>query len=503
MGVRFPAFRSGGAFPEKDWHKFRTGNLRALLDVNSGSLYRIDEITWDLLDIYDGTNREEVLAALSSRYDAREVKEALTELDELRRGSGFSDHDNLAASYVPPKPDHVKALCLLVTNDCNLRCKYCFAGGGRIDRSRMTPEVARRSLDFLFSALGKRTRCEVDFFGGEPLLVFDIVKDAIVYGEEKARAAGKTVKFTLTTNGVLLNDEVVRFLLDHDVSVILSMDGRPQSHDEMRVFPDGRGTYETVLAKYRRYVLGERNDGTSRTGNPPHAEGAGGGGSSRDGSEDSGLRFQDYWIRGTFTRRSLDFAADVEHLVNLGFDKISMEPVIAQEEAPYAIREEDLDRLRQSYEELFEFYVRSVREGRDFSFYHFIVPADGGPCIYKRLTGCGAGVEYFAVTPSGDLYPCHRFAGREEFRMGDVFSGIAPQNGDELRSRFSATHVYSKEECRSCWARFYCGGGCHASAYEFNGDISKPYRLGCEIMKMRLEYALLAQLALAQGDGTE
>lgn len=498
MGTRSPSSRSGTPFSKKDWHKFRAGNLRALLDVNTGSLYSIDEITWDILDVYDGTNREEALSALSPRYETGEIEEAMSELEELRRTGRFARPDPVGSSYVPPEPDHVKALCLLVTNDCNLRCTYCFAKGGRVDRSRMSPDVARRSLDFLFSGLGKRSRCEVDFFGGEPLLVFDVVKDAILYGEKKAQAGGKTVKFTLTTNGILLDDEIVRFLLDHHVSVILSADGRPEAHDGMRVFPDGRGTYAAVLEKYRRYVLGEtggapshETDFPART--PKRLLAAGG----REGRD---LRFHDYWVRGTFTRRSLDFAADVEHLVNLGFEKISMEPVIAGEEAPYAIREEDLEQLREEYEKLFTFYVRSARSGRGFSFYHFIVPSDGGPCVYKRLTGCGAGVEYFAVAPSGDLYPCHRFAGHEEFKMGDVFSGIEPGNGDELRRRFSATHVYSKDVCASCWARFYCGGGCHASAYEFNGDISKPYRLGCEIMKMRLEYALLAELALKQDD---
>lgn len=473
MGTQSPGSRSGTPFSKKDWHKFRAGNLRALLDVNTGSLYSIDELTWDILDVYDGSNREEALSALSPRYETGEIEEAISELEELRRTGRFARPDRVGSSYVPPEPDHVKALCLLVTNDCNLRCRYCFAKGGRVDRSRISPEVARRSLDFLFAGLGKRSRCEVDFFGGEPLLVFDVVRDAILYGEKRAEEEGKTIRFTLTTNGILLDDEIVRFLLDHHVSVILSMDGRPKAHDGMRVFPGGRGTYAVVLAKYRRYVL------------------------EREGCD---LRFHDYWVRGTFTRRSLDFAADVEHLVNLGFEKISMEPVIAGEEAPYAIREEDLEQLREEYEKLFTFYVRSARSGRGFSFYHFIVPSDGGPCVYKRLTGCGAGVEYFAVAPSGDLYPCHRFAGHEEFKMGDVFSGIEPGNGDELRRRFSGTHVYSKDICASCWARFYCGGGCHASAYEFNGDISKPYRLGCEIMKMRLEYALLAELALMQND---
>ncbi|HHY34472.1 MAG TPA: SPASM domain-containing protein [Firmicutes bacterium] len=498
MGTQLPGSRAGTAFSKKDWHKFRAGGLRALLDVNTGSLYSLDEITWDLLDVYDGTNHEEALSALSPRYETGEIEEAISELEELRRTGRFARPDPVGSSYVPPEPDHVKALCLLVTNDCNLRCRYCFAKGGRVDRSKMSPEVARRSLDFLFAGLGKRSRCEVDFFGGEPLLVFDVVKDAILYGEKKAQAEGKTIKFTLTTNGVLLDDEIVRFLLDHHVSVILSMDGRPEVHDGMRVFPDGRGTYDAVLPKYRRYVLGETGSAPAHGMDFPAQTAKGSmAASGREGRE---LRFDDYWVRGTFTRQSLDFAADVEHLVNLGFEKISMEPVIAGQEAPYAIREEDLEQLREEYEKLFEFYVRSARTGRGFSFYHFIVPSDGGPCVYKRLTGCGAGVEYFAVAPSGDLYPCHRFAGQAEFKMGDVFSGIDPANGDELRKRFAGTHVYSKNVCASCWARFYCGGGCHASAYESNGDISKPYRLGCEIMKMRLEYALMAEMALIRGD---
>lgn len=457
----------------QDRHKFRAGDLRGLLDVNTGSLYRIDEVVWDLLDVYDGTNPEEAIAVLSPKYGEDRVREAFSELQELQGRGLLGGPDPVGTRYVPPSPDHVKALCLLVTNDCNLRCRYCFASGGRVERSGMSAEVARRALDFLFESLGKRSRCEVDFFGGEPLLVFDVVKDAILYGEEKAAERGKTVKFTLTTNGVLLNDDIVRFLLDHDVSLILSMDGRPETHDSMRVFPGGRGTYHLVLAKYRKYVLGEGDPGSPVTGS-----------------------IRDYWVRGTFTRRSLDFASDVEHLVKLGFTRISMEPVVSDETEPYAIRKEDLAALRKEYEKLFSYYVSSCREGKGFSFYHFIVPADGGPCVYKRLTGCGAGVEYFAVTPSGELYPCHRFASKPRFKMGDVFSGISPE-GTSLRKRFSETHVYTKDSCASCWARFYCGGGCHASAWEFNGDISRPHELSCELMKMRLEHALLAEIALS------
>ncbi|NPV52743.1 MAG: thioether cross-link-forming SCIFF peptide maturase [Firmicutes bacterium] len=455
---------------DKDWHRFRLDDLRLLLDVGSGSLHMIDEITWDILDYYDPcdrgegeTEREAVIEALQGRYPVEQIRDALAELNQLRADGLIAAGDPLGNAYRPAGDAIVKALCLIITEACNLRCRYCFAGRGEQSQASMSEAVAKRSIDFLLENSGNRRHCEVDFFGGEPLLNFKTVKAAVEYGRRQASKCGKELKFTLTTNCVLLNDEVADFLREHGISVVLSLDGRREINDNMRFFPGGRGTYDIILPRIKGLL--------------------------------ASINGLDYWVRGTYTRENLDFASDVMHLVDIGFQRISVEPVVAAETAEteaFSLRGEDLPAIEAEYDRLARLYLELKRQGRGFSFFHFNVDLDGGPCIYKRLIGCGAGNEYLAVSPAGELYPCHQFVGRGKYLIGDVFSGIRDQN---IRRTFKNAHIYNKPECSSCWARFYCGGGCHANADQFHGDIFHPYEVGCALMKKRLECALLVQAA--------
>ncbi|HHV61232.1 MAG TPA: thioether cross-link-forming SCIFF peptide maturase [Firmicutes bacterium] len=456
---------------DRDWHRFRLDDLRVLLDVGSGSLHIIDEITWDVLDYYDcekdgAASERAVVEALKGRYPVEQILEVLAELDKLRASGLLAAGDPVGGAYHPAGDTIVKALCLIITEGCNLRCRYCFAGRGEQSQASMSDTVARRSIDFLLANSGNRTHCEIDFFGGEPLLNFETVKAAVEYGRRQASRYGKELKFTLTTNCVLLNEEVAGFLREHDISVVLSLDGRREVNDNMRYFPNGRGTYDIILPKIKGLLA------------------------SIDGL--------DYWVRGTYTRENLDFSRDVMHLVNLGFQRISVEPVVAAETEAFGLRSEDLPAIEAEYDRLARLYLESRRRGEGFSFFHFNVDLDGGPCIYKRLTGCGAGNEYLAVSPAGELYPCHQFVGRRKYIIGDVFSGIRDQN---IRRTFKNAHIYNKPKCSSCWARFYCGGGCHANADQFHGDIFHPYELGCALMKKRLECALLVQAASQEQPG--
>jgi uncharacterized protein len=363
------------------------------------------------------------------------------------------------SSYNPPAP-LLQALCLHVAHDCNLRCRYCFADGGPFggQRGLMPLEVGRAALDFLMRASGPRRTVEVDFFGGEPLLNFSVVASLLNYGQEKAREAGKKIRFTLTTNGVGLTSEIEEFLNTRGVSVILSLDGRPEVNDANRFFPGGEGSYSYVMPKLQSFVQ-----------NYPQL---------------------DYWIRGTYTRQNLDFARDVLHLVSLGFKNISLEPVIAGPEQPYSLRRQDLPRIRDEYQYLAGEFLRFYREGRPFKFFHFILDPEGGPCLSKRLSGCGAGTSYLAVTPDGQLFPCHQFVGQREFCLGDVYSGI---KRSDLQEQFRLAHIGCKEGCRCCWARYYCSGGCHAAAFAAHRDLLRPDEVACAIQQIRTEAALYIQ----------
>lgn len=450
-------------------HKFSIKGDRILLDVNSGSVHEIDAVTWDVLDLYPGSPPDQVVERLSGKHPSEEIQAVLAEIDDLVKGGILFSEGEQLEGFLPPVNSPLKAVCLNVAHDCNLRCAYCFAESGPFggERGLMPAKVARAAVDLLIARSGSRRTCEVDFFGGEPLLNFEVVRDAVKYARARGAAEGKAFSFTLTTNATLMTPEIEDYLNAEDISLILSLDGRPEVNDRMRPLAGGQGSYALVLDRIRRCVERRKASGTSAYA----------------------------IIRGTYTRHNLDFSRDVLHLADLGFDALSMEPVVATAEESYALREEDIPRLNDEYETLARAYLERRLEGRPFAFFHFNVDLEHGPCLPRRLTGCGAGYQYLAVTPSGELYPCHQFVGRREFLMGNVFTG--PTRAD-LREVFVDSQIFTKEECPTCWARFYCSGGCHANAQKFNGDLRRPHRAGCELEKKRLECALWVQVKLRE-----
>ncbi|MGI6091891.1 MAG: thioether cross-link-forming SCIFF peptide maturase [Veillonellaceae bacterium] len=443
-------------------HKFYLNDMYIMLDINSGAVHVIDKIVYDIMDVFTGNNDQKVLAALDGKYEQVELKEVMAELRGLMaEGQLFAPDINVPPTF-SDKP-LVKSLCLHIAHDCNLRCKYCFAGTGDFghDRGFMSQEVGKRAVDFIIENSGARRHCEIDFFGGEPLMNMDTVKAVVEYVRQRESETGKVFKLTLTTNGVLLNDANIKYLNDNNISLVLSMDGRPEVHDNMRPHVDGRGSFDRVLKNVRKTV------------------------DSRNG--------ENYYLRGTFTANNLDFAADVLAMADLGFNLLSVEPVVAKD-CDYALEEEHLPKLYQQYEELAVEYLNRKLASNGFEFFHFNMDINNGPCVAKRLSGCGAGHEYFAVTPDGELYPCHQFVGREKYRLGTVFEGVKET---KMPEKFRQAHVLNKPECAKCWARFYCSGGCHANADLFSGDIYKPYEIGCKLQKKRLECALMIQAKIA------
>ncbi|MCL4517320.1 MAG: thioether cross-link-forming SCIFF peptide maturase [Firmicutes bacterium] len=452
-------------------HKFRFDDLRLVLDVNSGAVHAVDEVVWDLLS-GDGA-APEAAARWSGKYPVEEIATALEEIDTLRReGLLFSEPALMDAALPFREAPVLKSLCLHVAHDCNLRCRYCFADTGPFGglRGLMPLEVARKAIDMLLVASGARRQCEVDFFGGEPLLNFAVVQETVRYGRERAAAMGKELKFTLTTNATMLEGKVARFLLDNDINVVLSLDGRPAINDRMRFFADGTGSYNRIMPRIKAFVeeFNSRNRGRTYC-----------------------------YVRGTFTRENLDFAEDVRHLADAGFTEISMEPVVATGDAGYAIREEDLRVIEAEYDRLAGLYLQRRAEGNPFKFFHFNLNLEKATCLSKRISGCGAGHEYLAVAPDGTLYPCHQFMGREGYAMGNVFDGEIDPG---LRRKFREAQVLNKPGCAGCWARLYCSGGCHANAQLFSGDIYEPYEIGCRLQKKRLECALGIQARIALED---
>lgn len=439
-------------------HKFKQGDLYFVLDVNSGAVHVIDEIVFDALDYYPKNNTITVIRNLKDKYPEAAIKETLEEIDYLIENDMLMTDDAYVNSVeFNNRAQVVKALCLHVAHDCNIRCAYCFASQGDFkgDRSLMSFEVGKKALDMLVANSGNRRNLEVDFFGGEPLMNFEVVKQLVEYGRSIEGAHNKNFRFTLTTNGVLLNDEIMDYVNEHMSNVVLSIDGRKEVNDKMRYTISGGGTYDIIVEKFKRLV--EKRKGKS------------------------------YYLRGTFTANNLDFSKDVIHMADLGFYSTSVEPVVAKPTDAYAITEEHLDVLKQEYEKLAEEMVKRHNTEGEFSFFHFALDMGQGPCVVKRLSGCGAGSEYLAVTPEGDIYPCHQFVGDEHFKMGNVMAGILDFG---LTNQFKNAHVYNKEKCRSCWAKFYCSGGCHANAYNFNNDIFVPYDIGCELEKKRIESSI-------------
>ena len=449
-----------------------------VLDVNSGSIHVVDDVVYDVLELLNEAEdrrkeegfRQEITDKMLAKYGeditAEDMKDVFEDLDELEENGTLFTVDVYKEGVIDFKKRQtvVKALCLHIAHDCNLACRYCFAGEGEYkgDRSLMSLEVGKKALDFLVANSGNRRNLEVDFFGGEPLMNFDVVKELVAYGRELEKTHDKHFRFTLTTNGVLLRDDVIEFANKEMDNIVLSIDGRKEVHDHMRPFKNGKGSYDFILDKFKK-VAESRNQ-------------------------------QKYYVRGTFTHYNLDFVKDVLSLADEGFEQISVEPVVAGPEEPYAIREEDIPQICEGYDELAKEMLKRKKEGRGFNFFHYMIDLSGGPCVYKRLSGCGSGTEYLAVTPWGDLYPCHQFVGQEEFLMGNVDEGIVKP---EIAEEFRGCSVYSKESCRTCFARFYCSGGCMANSYKFHNTIHDTYEVSCEMERKRVECAIMIKAALA------
>lgn len=451
-------------------HQFKNNGYDIVLDVNSGAIHVVDDVTFDVIALFESHTEEEIVSALSDRYDPAEIAEAIGEVTALRDNEELFTEDVYEHHITDFKkrPTVVKALCLHIAHDCNLACKYCFAEEGEYHgrRALMDYETGKRALDFLIENSGNRKNLEVDFFGGEPLMNFEVVKRLVEYGREQEKKRDKHFRFTLTTNGVLLDDAVMEFANREMDNVVLSIDGRREVHDKMRPFRKGQGSYDLIVPKFLKLA------------------------------ESRGQEL--YYVRGTFTHYNTDFSADVLHLADLGFRQISVEPVVAQPTDDYAITEEDLPVLFDEYDRLAANMVKREREGNAFNFFHFMIDLEGGPCVYKRLSGCGSGTEYLAVTPWGDLYPCHQFVGNEDFLMGNVWDGVV---NEALRDEFKCCNVYAKEKCRGCFAKFYCSGGCAANSYNFHGSITDAYDIGCELQRKRVECAIMIKAAQAEQTG--
>lgn len=447
-------------------HQYKNNGYNIVLDVNSGSVHVVDELVYDIIEMYENNTKEQILDKLEHKYPAQEIEEAILEIEQLKENGQLFTEDTYKDMVIDFKKRDtvVKAMCLHIAHDCNLACKYCFAEEGEYHgrRALMSLEVGKKALDYLIENSGNRRNLEVDFFGGEPLMNWDVVKELVKYGREKEKEYNKNFRFTLTTNGVLLDDEVMEFVNKEMSNVVMSLDGRKEINDKMRPFRNGKGSYDLIVPKFKKLA-----DSRNQT---------------------------NYYIRGTFTRNNLDFSKDVIEYADLGFTQMSIEPVVADPEEEYALREEDIPKILEEYDKLAKEYIKRKKEGRGFNFFHFMIDLQQGPCVYKRMSGCGSGTEYLAVTPWGDLYPCHQFVGQEEFLLGNVFDGIT---NTEVRDEFKLCNVYAKDKCKECFARFYCSGGCAANSYKFHGNITDAYDIGCEMERKRVECAIMIKAALA------
>ena len=455
-------------------HQYKLGGLNIVLDVNSGAVHTVDDVAYDMIARFETEEKDALIDAVFNAYRDTEgvtredVAECWEEIAELKAAGKLFQPDTfrpMAGELKSRTSGVVKALCLHVAHSCNLNCEYCFASQGKFhgERALMSFETGKAALDYLVAHSGARRNLEVDFFGGEPLMNFGVVKELVAYARSIEKDAGKNFRFTLTTNGVLIDDDVIDFANRECANVVLSLDGRKEIHDHFRVDLNGRGSYDTVVPKFQKLV--ERRGG------------------------------KNYYMRGTFTHRNPDFLKDIEAMLDLGFTELSMEPVVCPPEDPYALTEEDLPVILEQYEKLAELMIRRRKEGRPFTFYHYMIDLKGGPCIYKRISGCGSGTEYMAVTPWGDLYPCHQFVGEEAYRLGDVWHGVTEP---AVREEFASCNVYAREECAGCWARLYCSGGCAANAYHATGSVRGVYQYGCELFKKRIECAIMAEIVREQ-----
>ena len=457
-------------------HQYKLGGYNIVLDVCSGSVHVVDEVAYDIISLFEGNDRETIIKAMAEKYagrgdvTARDLEECWDQIAALRDAGQLFTPDTfepMAGSLKEKTAGVVKALCLHVAHTCNLNCAYCFASQGKYhgERAVMPFEVGKQALDFLIANSGTRRNLEVDFFGGEPLMNFQVVKDLVAYARSIEKEHNKNFRFTLTTNGLLIDDDVIDFANREMSNVVLSLDGRKEIHDRYRVDYAGKGSWERIVPKFQKLVA------------------------ARGG--------KNYYMRGTFTHANPDFLKDIQQMLDLGFTELSMEPVVCAPGDPSALTEEDFPVVCRQYEQLAELMLRRDREGKPFTFYHYMLDLSGGPCIYKRISGCGSGTEYMAVTPWGDLYPCHQFVGDEKFRLGNIRDGVT---NTERRAEFAACNVYAHPECRDCWARLYCSGGCAANAYHATGAITGIYEYGCRLFRKRMECAIMVAAARALDD---
>ena len=452
-------------------HRFSQNGYNLALDVSSGTVHVLDSLSYELSAYADGdmTNEPPAQASanLSQKYSDSDIREGWAELYGLYKHGVFCSKDEFSHINATDAKAPIKSMCLNVAHDCNLRCKYCFASTGDFGGGRklMPFEIGKAALDFLVANSASRKNLEVDFFGGEPLMNFDVVKQLVEYGRSIEKEHSKHFRFTVTTNGILLDDDKIDFINREMNNIVLSIDGRREVNDSMRPHVDGRGSYDEIIEKYKRLV------------------------SRRNGRE--------YYVRGTFTHKNVDFSADVLHLADEGFDQISVEPVVCESGSPYALQMEDLPQIFDEYEKLASAYIERRKQGRGFNFFHFMIDLDEGPCIYKLLRGCGCGNEYVAITPDGDIYPCHQFVGQDGLVMGNVLKekGIFT---NEMKKRFSKANIFTKQGCADCWAKYFCTGGCNANNQLYNNDMLKPLAITCELEKKRLECALMIKAALAE-----
>ena len=457
-------------------HQYKLGGYNIVLDVCSGSVHVVDDVAYDIISLFEEKSKEDILTAVKCKYAEAEdisqddIEECYAQVQELKDSGKLFAPDTfepMAGVLKEKTSGVVKALCLHVAHTCNLNCSYCFASQGNYhgDRAVMTYEVGKQALDFLVANSGNRRNLEVDFFGGEPLMNFQMVKDLVAYARSIEKDKGKNFRFTMTTNGVLVDDDVIDWCNRECHNVVLSLDGRKEIHDRFRVDYAGNGSWDKIVPKFQKFV-----------------EARGG---------------KDYYMRGTFTHANPDFLKDIQTMLDLGFNELSMEPVVCASGDPSALTQEDMAVVMEQYEKLAELMLERDKQGKPFTFYHYMIDLFGGPCIYKRISGCGSGTEYMAVTPWGDLYPCHQFVGEERFKLGNIWDGVTNK---EIQNEFASCNVYAHAECRDCWARLYCSGGCAANAYHATGSVTGVYEDGCKLFRKRMECAIMVAIARAVGE---
>ena len=453
-------------------HQYKFGDLNIVLDICSGAIHTVDDIAYDMISMFENHDRDSVIGEICRKYPdvpEDEIWECYDQIAQLKEDGKLFVKDSfepMAGALKAKTSGVIKALCLHIAHTCNLNCSYCFASQGKYhgERALMSFEVGKRALDFLIENSGSRRNLEVDFFGGEPLMNFDVVKRLVEYARSIEKKKNKNFRFTLTTNGVLVDDDVIDFANREMSNVVLSLDGRREVHDRYRVDYAGNGSWDKIVPKFQKFVA------------------------ARGG--------KNYYMRGTFTHANPDFLEDIKVMLDLGFSELSMEPVVAAEGDPAALTEEDKAVVLKQYEQLAELMLRRDKEGKPFTFYHYMIDLKGGPCIYKRISGCGSGTEYMAVTPWGDLYPCHQFVGDEKFKLGDIWNGVS---NTEIQKEFASCNVYAREECRDCWAKLYCSGGCAANAYHSTGSVRGVYKYGCDLFRKRMECAIAVAVARETG----